>query len=124
MFKGDARAGQKAARVARYLSSHKDRLSHSRPITIEVVKNELKLPLLDLRGDPKLRELLIQLWAEVEVFVENTDTAKFFENAYGVAFRRTFRIEQQVIAIPAPFPIPPAAPASPPPPPGEKSASA
>lgn len=96
MFKGDPKAQIKATRVTKYLSSHKDRLSHGRPITIDQLKNQLRLRILDLREVSELRALMSELWTEVEWFVDSTDTAKFFENAYGVAFRRRFQIQQQL----------------------------
>lgn len=97
MFKGDPKAGQKAAKATKYLSSHKDRLSHGRPITIDTAKNTLKLKVVDLRGDVELRQLYNELWTEVEWFVDSTDTYKFFENAYGVGFRRRFQVQQQLM---------------------------
>ena len=96
MFKGEPRAGEKATRVTKYLSTHKDRLSHGRPITIDTLKHQLKVKVFDLREVPSLRDLYSELWAEVEWSVDNTDTAKFFENAYGVSFRRRFQIQQQI----------------------------
>lgn len=114
MFKGDSHASQKAAKAARYLSSHRDRLSHSRPITIETVKKDLKLNVLDLREHSELRDLFGELWAEIEWFIDSTDTAKFFENAYGVAFRRRFQIQQQ-ISLQLPIVPAPQLPESPPP---------
>jgi len=111
MFKGDPKAGGKANRITKYLSTHKDRLSHGRPITIDTLKNQLKVKVFDLREVPSLRELYTELWAEVEWFVENTDTAKFFENAYGVGFRRRFQVQQQVnLQLPIVAPPPPQAP--------------
>jgi hypothetical protein len=105
LLKGEKDAAAKAAKITRYLSSHKDRLSHGRPLTIETIKNELKIShILDLRTEPDLRDLITELWAEIEFFVEHTGTAKFFENAYGVAFRRTFQMQQQVIQLPISLP--------------------
>jgi hypothetical protein len=49
-----------------------------------------------LREHADLRELISELWAEIEFFVDNSNTAKFFENAYGVAFRRQFQAQQQI----------------------------
>ena len=95
MFKGDRRASDKATRITNYLSSHKDRLSHGRPINIDQMK-KLKVQVVDLREDSTLRSLLSELWSEVEFFVDSTDTAKFFENAYGVGFRRRFQVQQQI----------------------------
>ena len=117
MFKGDPKAISKAARVTRNLSSHKDRLSHGRSITIDVLKDKLNLPVLDLRDHPALRDLFTELWEEVEWFVENSDTAKFFENAHGVSFRRRFQTQQQIsLQIPQVIPIqPPQQPSQQPP---------
>lgn len=109
----------RAKEVAAYLSKHKDRLSHGRPITLSTIKNVLKIRnILDLREDTEFRELVSELWAEVEWFVETTGTSKFFENAYGVGFRRAFQQTLQVGPFPFPIPQPPApqpaAPAAPP----------
>lgn len=97
----------RAAEVTAYFSKHKDRLSHGRPITLDTIKNELKIKhVLDLKSDTVLRDLIGELWAEIEWFIESTGTSKFFENAYGVAFRRAFQLQQQPIALPFPFPFP------------------
>ena len=108
LLKDEPDPAARAEEVTQYLSSHKDRLSHGRPITLETIKGEpLKIRrVLDLRDDPELRELIGELWAEIEWFVDQTGTAKFFENAYGVGFRRTFQIQQQVGVLPFPFPFP------------------
>lgn len=97
MFKGSNDAAEKAKSATQFLASHKDRLSHSRPITIDCAKNTLGFKVLDLREHAELAALYRELWAEVEWFVENTDTAKFFENAHGLAFRRRFQLQQQLM---------------------------
>ena len=103
-----------AERITAYLSSHKDRRSHGRPITLQTIKNELKIRrVLDLKDNPDLRSLIGELWAEIEWFIENSNTAKFFENAYGVAFRRAFQVQQVSFQIPF-VPVPPPTPAPPP----------
>ncbi len=110
LLKDELDPAARAKEVTEYLSKHKDRLSHGRPITIETIKNVLKIGhVVDMRDDPELRDLVRELWAEVEWFVEVSGTSKFFENAYGVAFRRTFQV-QQVAAFPFPFPFPQPAP--------------
>jgi len=96
MFRGEADAAKKAQSATEFLASHKGRLSHSRPITIDCAKKILGFKVHDLREDAKLAALYRELWAEVEWFVENTDTAKFFENAHGLAFRRRFQVQQQL----------------------------
>lgn len=119
MFRGDAEAARKAESATEYLSSHRDRLSHSRPVTIETAKRDLQLRVVDLREDDRLQALYGELWAEVEWFVDNTDTAKFFENAHGVAFRRRFQIQQQVsLQLPV-IPVPQPQPEQPPQAPGQ-----
>ncbi len=123
LLKGEPDAEARAAEITNYLSSQKDRLSHGRPITIAVIKDELKIrAVFDLRGDQVLRDLIGELWAEIEWFVDSTPTAKFFENAYGVAFRRAIQFQQgaPIPFIPIPFPqppppqLPPQQPAAPP----------
>lgn len=96
MFRGDPRAGQKAAKATKFLSSHRDRLSHSRPITVDTLKKQLQLRVFDLRDTPTLRNLYSELWGEIEWFVDHTDTAKMFENAHGVGFRKRFQIQQSI----------------------------
>jgi len=106
LLKDESDPAGRAKEVTEYFSKHKDRLSHGRPITLETIKNVLKIKhVLDLRDDQKLRDLIGELWAEIEWFVESTGTSKFFENAYGVGFRRAFQV-QQVATFPFPFPIP------------------
>jgi hypothetical protein len=107
LLKDEADPAARAKEVTEYLSKHKDRLSHGRPITIGTIKDVLKLRhVVDLKDDAELRNLIGELWAEVEWFIETTGTSKFFENAYGVGFRRSFQQIQQVGAFPFPFPVP------------------
>jgi hypothetical protein len=107
LLKGEPDLDARADFITGYLSSHKERLSHGRPVTLETIKNVLKIRrVLDLRDDPELRALVGELWGEIEWFVDQSGTAKFFENAYGVGFRRTFQAQQQVGLVPFPFPFP------------------
>ncbi len=116
LLKEEADPAAKAKEITEYLSKHKDRLSHGRPITLATIKDVLKIRrVVDLKEDPGLRDLIGELWAEVEWFIESTGTSKFFENAYGVGFRRTFQVQQQIASFPFPFPIPQPAPQPPPP---------
>ncbi len=117
LLKGEARAEAKAAKITKYLSSPKDRLSHSRAITLKTIKDELRIShVLDLRDEPDLRDLIGELWAEIEWYIDFSGTAKFFENAYGVAFRRIIQVQQQLgFQVPIfPFPLPQPAPQPPP----------
>lgn len=129
LLKDESNPSLRAKRVAKYLSSHRERLSHGRPITLENLKNDLKIKsVVDLREHAELRELISELWAEIEWFVDNTNTVKFFENAYGVAFRRQFQVQQQIgfqipfIPMPQPQPQPPQPPGPPDVPPQAASA--
>ncbi len=107
LLRDESDPAARAKEITAYLAKHKDRLSHGRPIMLATLKNELKIKhILDLREDAVLRGLIGELWAEIEWFIESTGTAKFFENAYGVNFRRAFQIQQQVAAFPFPFPLP------------------
>jgi len=123
LLKDEVDPAARAKEVTEYLSKHRDRLSHGRPITLGTIKEVLHIKrVVDLKDHPELRELITELWAEIEWFVESTGTSKFFENAYGVGFRRAFQVQQQIAAIPFPFPMPPpmhpAPPSAPPAPPG------
>lgn len=117
LLRDEPEPDKRAAEVTEYLSTHKDRLSHGRPITLATIKNDLKIKhVIDLKDDPDLRVLVSELWAEVEYFVENTGTAKFFENAYGVNFRRAFQVIQQPMFFQMPMQPPQPQPAPAPPP--------
>jgi hypothetical protein len=51
---------------------------------LRTIKDDLKIgQVVNLRDCPLLRDLVGELWAEIEWFVEVTGTSKFFENAYG-----------------------------------------
>ena len=120
LLKDEADPAARAKEVTEYLSKHKDRLSHGRPITLGTIKDVLKIKhVVDLsKGDPELRDLIGELWAEVEWFIETSGTSKFFENAYGVGFRRMFQQMQQVgFQFPFPPPQPPQVPPPQPTPP-------
>jgi hypothetical protein len=111
LLKDEEDPAARATEITEYFSSHKDRLSHGRPITLATIRDALKIKrIVDLKGDPELRELIGELWVEVEWFIESTGTSKFFENAYGVGFRRAFQVQQQIGAFPFPFPFPQPAP--------------
>jgi serine dehydrogenase proteinase len=122
LLKDDGDPAAHAKEVTEYLSKHKDRLSHGRPITLETLKNELKIShVVDLKYDPELRDLVGELWAEIEWFIETASAAKFFENAYGVGFHRKFQIQQQIATF-LPFPLPQPGPQPEPAPPSSAPA--
>jgi len=101
----------RATEITEYLAKHKDRLSHGRPITIGIIKDVLKIRhVVDLRDDSELRDLIGELWAEIEWYIDVSGTSKFFENAYGVGLRRVIQVQQQIPAFAFPFPVPQPAP--------------
>jgi len=110
MFKGQRDSKRKARKAAQFLSDHRRRLSHRRGITIETAQKILNV--FDMRQDSKLQDLIWELYCAVEFFIDQTDTAKFYENAYGVSWRRRFAVSQQ-LAIQLPVPPPPQAPLPP-----------
>lgn len=110
MFKGHRDAKRRALKAAKFLSDHRRRLSHRRGITIEAAQKILNV--FDMRQDSKLRDLIWELYCAVEFFIDQTDTAKFYENGYGASWRRRYAVSQQ-LAIQLPVP-PPTQPPSPP----------
>jgi Serine dehydrogenase proteinase len=110
MLKGHKDAKKRASKAAQYLSDHRHRLSHRRGITIGAAQKILNV--FDMRQDPKLRDLIWELYCALEFFIDNTDTAKLYENACGVSWRRRFAVSQQ-LAIPIPVPPSPQPPAPP-----------
>ena len=110
MFKGHKDARRRGRKAAQFLSDHRHRLSHRRGITIESAQKILNV--FDTRKDLKLRDLIWELYCAVEFFIDRTDTAKFYENGYGVSWRQRFAVSQQ-LAIPIPVPQFPQSPPSP-----------
>jgi len=113
MFKGQRDSKRKAVKATNFLADHRRRLSHRRGITVSLAQKILNV--FDTRQDPKLRDLIWELYCAVEFFIDQTDTAKLYENAYGVSWRRRFAVSQQLsIPIPIPpFPQPPGPPQEP-----------
>lgn len=111
MFKGLADAAERAAKITEFFSKHESTLSHRRGIGIAKAQ-ELGLKIFDMRSAPKLRQAIWQLYCQVEFFIDlSTDTSKFYENAYGVSWRRRFQVLQaQFQLAPVPGSPPPGAP--------------
>lgn len=112
MFDGDPGAAIKAEAIAAFFTSHDKTMSHRRGIHIAKAQ-ELNLKIRDLRKEPKLRQAVWELHCQVEFFVDASDTAKFFENAFGVSWRRRFQSVALQIPIPVPAPPPPPKPPRP-----------
>src|SRR5437667_1300524 len=106
MFKGLPDAAERATKIAEFFSNHQSTLSHRRGVGI-VKAQELGLKILDMRSVPKLRQAIWQLYCQVEFFVDmSADTSKFYENAYGVSWRRRFQLLQAQLQF-GPTPAPP-----------------
>lgn len=108
MFNGHADAAGRAENVTRFFTDHSQTRSHRRGVGI-VKATELELNVLDMRENPKLRQAIWELYCAVEFFVDNSDTIKFYENAFGVSWRRRFQVATIQIPVPG-MPGPPQAP--------------
>ena len=103
MFNGLDDAKERAEGAVKFFTSHSDTLSHRRGIGIKKAE-ELGLKVLDLRQNPKLRHAIWDLYCAVEFFVDQSgDTSKFYENAFGVSWRRRFQVLQAQLQL-APMP--------------------
>jgi len=80
---------KKAKQIARKLSSHKQNLSHGRPIGIRKAK-KFGLIITDLRNLPDLRKKLWELYCSIELYFDRTPAVKLFENSRGVSWARNF----------------------------------
>lgn len=106
MFNEGPNAQAKAEQITAFFTSHPDTLSHRRGIGIAKAQ-ELDLDVFDMRQNPKLRQVIWEPYCAVEFFIDQTDTAKFYENAYGVSWRRRYQTFQMQIPVPIPG-MPPA----------------
>lgn len=55
----------------------------------------------DMRENLKLRQAIWDLYCAIEFFVDQTDTSKFYENAFGVSWRRRFQVVSLQVPIPS-----------------------
>lgn len=109
MFNGEGDAAERAQNITGFFTDHSQTRSHRRGIGILKAK-ELRLSVLDMRENPKLRQAIWELYCAVEFFVDQSDTAKFYENAFGVSWRRRF----QAVTVQIPVPVMPGPPQAPP----------
>jgi ClpP class serine protease len=99
MFKGEDAADGKADAITSFFSSHEQTMSHRRGVGI-IKAQELGLKVVDTRATPKVRAAIWELFCAVEFFTDMSgDTAKFYENAFGVSWRRRFQIIQAQLAL-------------------------
>jgi hypothetical protein len=97
MFKGSPDKDKKAKQIAGKLSSHKENLSHGRPIGIRKAK-KFGLIITDLRNLPDLRKKLWELYCSIEIYFDGTAAVKLFENSRGVSWARRLA-EQKVVQL-------------------------
>lgn len=114
MFRGDHGSSSKVARIVRFFASHDNHHSHSRAVGVdECLHRGLKV--YDLRKDRVLDDMVWDLWQQIEYFFGlATQSAKLFENSYGVSFMRM--LPQQAVfqlGMPGPFAVPAPSPETP-----------
>ncbi len=103
MFKGDSNAAKKAARITRYLTSHRRFKSHGRTITREQARST-GLIVEDLESDSELQDLVLGVFHATMQTFNGTNAMKIVENHLGKAFVKVQQI--QTIAVPRPEIIP------------------
>lgn len=108
MFKKLPDKKKKAKHVVAKLSSHKEDLSHGRPIGIQKAK-KFGLIITDLRDFPDLRKKLWDLYCSIELYFDRTRAVKLFENSRGVSWARNFA-HRVVQLVPQLLPQPPQEP--------------
>jgi len=89
MLKGLPDKKKKAKQITRKFSSHKENLSHGRPIGIRKAR-KFGLIITDLRNLPDLRKKLWELYCAIELYFDRTIVVKLFENSRGVSWARKF----------------------------------
>jgi hypothetical protein len=106
MFAGDRSKFRQAGSIVDYFSSHATHRSHNRGITIEQCLAK-KLEVIDLRDDPPLKELVRDLYNQLEILMDRSPALKIYENSRGVHWMRQVRQQQIVLPFgPAPQGIP------------------
>ncbi len=101
MFSGDPKANQKAGKIARSLSNHKQFKSHKRPINRAKARG-FGLLIDDLEQDQKLQDLVLSVYHCVTITFDGTPAIKIIENHQGVAFVK--RWQQVVVQAQGPAP--------------------
>ncbi len=85
MFKDDNESDEKAREISRYLSDHKNFLSHDRHIGIEEAKS-LGLKISNLEDDQTFQDLILSVFHATTHTFGGTGAVKIIENHKGVAF--------------------------------------
>ena len=93
MFGGEKNAKKKAAEIAKKLSSHKEYLSHGRPIKIRDAQ-ELGLKIRDFRTEEKLRDKIWSLYCVIELLLDRSPIIKLYENNQGAFLIKQIPIQR------------------------------
>ena len=96
MFKGDAKAAEKADGIAKNLADHKKWLSHGRPIGINEAKT-IGIKVSDLRENMPLREKVWELYCVLEILLDRSPIIKLYENSNGVFLVKNIPFQQIMI---------------------------
>jgi ATP-dependent protease ClpP protease subunit len=112
MFAGTPRASHRAAKVARYLSTHKNFKTHGRHLDKGVAK-QIGLVVDDLETDQTFQDLVLTVYHACSHTFAATGTAKLVENHLGKAYIK--RVGSPIARL---APPPPGQPPTFPPPPG------
>ena len=93
MFAGDARAGQKARKIAAHLSDEKNFLSHARRVDMtELKKIGVRIQPLD-KENMEIQDVAKQVHLAVMATLESTSAVKIFENSQGDALIRMLNVQ-------------------------------
>jgi hypothetical protein len=101
MFRADANAAAKAARVADYLANHSNFLSHGRRVKLEHLQ-AMDVAAKNLRDDATLYRAVWELHCTLDYLLVNTPIFKIFYNSANQAMVR--QNVAQMLGVP--FPIP------------------
>jgi hypothetical protein len=85
MFKGDARAKRKAAKIAKWLGRHRYFKTHGRHIPREALEKQGML-IDHLETDQKLQDLVLSVFHATNLTFNGTPVVKIIENHEGHAF--------------------------------------
>lgn len=105
MFAGKRGAKRDAARIANFLSSHRNFKSHARHLGKDDAK-KLGLTVEDLEADEKLQDLVLSVYHMCSHTFSATGVAKIVENHMGKAFIKMGRTQVAGPLVLGPLPIP------------------
>jgi ATP-dependent protease ClpP protease subunit len=86
MFKGEAGAGKKAAKISQWLSSHKHFKTHGRHLNRQDLRAKGMDKIIDLESDPTVQDLVLSVFHATTITFDMTAGVKLIENHLGKAF--------------------------------------